>query len=146
MQSLADDAAGAQAPAADAGSGGGGGEAALHGKTLERAKKADDYHAQHPDWVAQFNALTNGECAGGTGGVKWAAVRAWQQKHSVKRARLKRGRRLVLFQPSAFCGATSAARKPQERCEPSQNGFFRDAPQRHSAITSLPGGGVNSFP
>src|SRR5881394_1183647 len=80
MKSLADDAM--QAPTADAGGGGGGGgEAALHGKVQQRAKKADDYHAQHPDWVAQFNALTHGECAGGPGGVKWAAVRAWQQKH-----------------------------------------------------------------
>ncbi len=51
------------------------------GKTQQRAKKADDYHARHRDWVAQFNELTGGECAGGEAGVKWAAVRAWQQKH-----------------------------------------------------------------
>src|SRR5262249_58220790 len=42
--------------------------------------------------------------------------------------------------------ATSAATKPQARCEPSQKGLFFDAPQRHSAIASLPGGGVNSLP
>jgi hypothetical protein len=54
---------------------------AAAGKAQQRAKKADDYHARHKDWVAQFNELTGGECAGGEGGVKWAAVRAWQQKH-----------------------------------------------------------------
>jgi hypothetical protein len=50
-------------------------------KAQQRAKKADDYHARHQNWVAQFNELTGGECAGGDAGVKFAAVRAWQQKH-----------------------------------------------------------------
>ena len=56
-------------------------DGAVDKKAQQRAKKADDYHARHKDWVAQFNELTGGECAGGEGGVKWAAVRAWQQKH-----------------------------------------------------------------
>ncbi|HEX8953264.1 MAG TPA: hypothetical protein VF945_15525, partial [Polyangia bacterium] len=59
----------------------GGSDGATAGKAQKRAKKADDYHGRHRDWVAQFNELTGGECAGGDGGVKWAAVRAWQQKH-----------------------------------------------------------------
>ncbi len=42
--------------------------------------------------------------------------------------------------------AISAARNPQLRWEPSQNGLFLDWPQRHSATDSFPGGGVNSFP
>jgi len=58
-----------------------GGGAAGAGRSQQRAKKADDYHARHKSWVAEFNELTGGECAGGDGGVTWAAVRAWQQKH-----------------------------------------------------------------
>ncbi len=76
----ADAAVGAEpAAAADADGGGQGGAAA--GKAQARAKKADEYHARHAAWVGEFNALTGGECAGGEAGVKWAAVRAWQQKH-----------------------------------------------------------------
>lgn len=65
----------AQAGAADAA------PAPVAGKAQQRAKKADDYHARHRSWVAEFNELTGGECAGGESGVEWAAVRAWQQKH-----------------------------------------------------------------
>ena len=55
--------------------------APVAGRAQARAKKADEYHARHRGWVAEFNELTGGECAGGEAGVKWAAVRAWQQKH-----------------------------------------------------------------
>jgi hypothetical protein len=72
---------GADAEAAPAGGEEQAGPAAPAGKAQQRAKKADDYHARHRDWVAQFNELTQGECAGGASGVQWAAVRAWQQKH-----------------------------------------------------------------
>jgi hypothetical protein len=72
----------AEPAAADAGAErAGGGAGALASKAQARTKKADDYHARHAEWVAQFNELTGNECAGGAGGVKWAAVRAWQQKH-----------------------------------------------------------------
>ncbi|MCU1281858.1 MAG: hypothetical protein JWM53_5404 [bacterium] len=84
-QALEADAAVGAAPATAEADGGGGAGAhqqrGIAGKAQQRAKKADDYHARHRDWVAQFNELTGGECAGGEGGVKWAAVRAWQQKH-----------------------------------------------------------------
>jgi hypothetical protein len=49
-------------------------------RAQRRAEQADEYHARHAEWVAEFNALTDGECAGGPGGVTWAAVRAWQQR------------------------------------------------------------------
>jgi hypothetical protein len=78
-QALEADAA--QPAAADADGGGAGAQRGVAGKAQQRAKKADDYHARHAQWVAEFNELTGGECAGGEGGVKWAAVRAWQQKH-----------------------------------------------------------------
>ncbi|HEY1584493.1 MAG TPA: hypothetical protein VGH63_02325, partial [Polyangia bacterium] len=76
----ADAAVGAEPAAADADAGGGQGGGTA-GKAQARAKKADEYHARHAAWVAEFNELTGSECAGGEGGVKWAAVRAWQQKH-----------------------------------------------------------------
>jgi hypothetical protein len=84
-QALEADAAVGASPAAEAGEGaaaaGAGAGGAHAGKAQARAKKADEYHARHAAWVAEFNALTGGDCAGGAGGVKWAAVRAWQQKH-----------------------------------------------------------------
>jgi len=69
------------ASAADAAPAAAASDGAVDKKAQARAKKADDYHARHKSWVAEFNELTGGECAGGEGGVKWAAVRAWQQKH-----------------------------------------------------------------
>lgn len=71
-------AADADGAAAQQSAAGGG---AANGRAQKRAKKADDYHGRHKDWVAQFNELTGGECAGGEAGVQWAAVRAWQQRH-----------------------------------------------------------------
>ena len=81
QQALEADAGVAAEPAAADANAKQGGAGALAGKAQARAKKADDYHARHAEWVAEFNELTGNECAGGTGGVKWAAVRAWQQKH-----------------------------------------------------------------
>lgn len=80
-QALEAEAAPAQAGAADAAAAADAAPAPVAGKAQQRAKKADDYHARHRSWVAEFNELTGGECAGGAAGVKWAAVRAWQQKH-----------------------------------------------------------------
>lgn len=83
-QALEAEPAIAAEPGAAAEKDAGGGAAAgagLAGKAQARAKKADGYHARHAAWVHEFNALTGGECAGGDGGVAWAAVRAWQQKH-----------------------------------------------------------------
>jgi hypothetical protein len=81
QQALEAEPAVAPEPAAADANAVGGGAGALAGKAQARAKKADDYHARHAEWVAEFNALTGNECAGGAGGVRWAAVRAWQQKH-----------------------------------------------------------------
>jgi hypothetical protein len=78
----ADAAVGAEPATAEADGGGAGAQQrGVAGRAQQRAKKADDYHARHAAWVAEFNELTGGECAGGEGGVKWVAVRAWQQKH-----------------------------------------------------------------
>jgi hypothetical protein len=53
----------------------------LQARSQRRARHADDYHAQRPSEVAEFNRLTGGECAGGPAGVAWGSVRAWQQTH-----------------------------------------------------------------
>lgn len=45
--------------------------------------RSNRWHAQHPEWVAEFNRLTNNACADGAAGISFRALRTWQDKNGV---------------------------------------------------------------
>jgi hypothetical protein len=103
-------------------------------KSAKKPKKADDYHARHPEWVVEFNELTHGECAGGAGGVQWAAVRAWQQKHWQVNGLLTDG----LIGPKTLEAARIVAKKSGEKPKDKGDANGEGAEKQHAGEEEKP--------
>ena len=74
--------------------------------------------------------------------ARWRGARRDALGH---RARCTTRARRATHSASTRLGAASSATKPTRRCDLSQNGLFRECPQRHRTI-ALPSGSTNSLP